>query len=162
MPIHSYVLLTFFHYWACRTLLELDENFWKGFKIFFLFGYGQNLQVLWWKNAYSRLRHRVHLVIIFTGLLSATETAHGIIRVMRRFMPVCWEIDSARSITVRGFPFTHPEVYQGFIASIVWILIFSFLLYLSTRSKKSSFLSWLLESWEGINTIVYIIMYFKM
>ncbi|KAK7588215.1 hypothetical protein V9T40_005460 [Parthenolecanium corni] len=55
-----------------------------------------------------------------SGLLSATETAHGIIRVMRRFMPVCWEIDSARSITVRGFPFTHPEVYQGFIASIVF------------------------------------------
>ena len=60
--------------------------------------------------------------VLFSGYIWPIEGITPYLRFLAYAMPQTYAIESLRNIFTRGWGITRPEVYLGFITSLVWIL----------------------------------------
>lgn len=72
----------------------------------------------------------------FIGLVWPIEAEHYLLRSVCWMFPLTWTVDAARGICAKGFSFLHPLVLRGFGATIVWNLIFVYVIYFFIKYKK--------------------------
>lgn len=78
-----------------------------------------------------------NIVLCFTsGLVWPIEAEHYLLRSVCWIFPLTWTVDAARGICSKGFSFLHPLVLRGFGATIVWNLIFVYVIYFFIKYKK--------------------------
>lgn len=78
-----------------------------------------------------------NIVLCFTsGLVWPIEAEHYLLRSVCWIFPLTWTVEAARGICSKGFAFLHPIVLRGFGSTIVWNLIFVYVVYFFMKYKK--------------------------
>ncbi|XP_021960922.1 ABC transporter G family member 20 isoform X3 [Folsomia candida] len=75
--------------------------------------------------------------LLLSGVVWPIESMPKMLRDMAYIMPETLACESMRSILSRGWGITHPAVWPGFVASIVWSIIFWILAVLTARLYRS-------------------------
>lgn len=75
-------------------------------------------------------------ILHFSGLVWPIEAEHQILRSISWVFPLTWTVEAARGICSKNFPFLHPIVLRGFASTIVWNLIFAYVIYFFMKYKK--------------------------
>lgn len=79
------------------------------------FNFLRDVQILFWSEM---------CVLCKSGICWPVEGMHYILKYTSFFLPLTFSTESLRAILARGWEFSQPVVYQGFIATGVWIVVF--------------------------------------
>lgn len=63
-------------------------------------------------------------ILMLCGICWPVEAIHYTLQYIRFLLPLTFSTESLRAILARGWEFSEPVVYQGFIATGVWIVVF--------------------------------------
>ncbi|XP_076241757.1 ABC transporter G family member 23 [Calliopsis andreniformis] len=75
-------------------------------------------------------------IVMLCGIIWPIEGMHYILRYISFVLPLTKSTESMRSMLARGWPITNPSVYNGFIATFIWISAFMTLAILLIKFKK--------------------------
>lgn len=75
------------------------------------------------------------LLMCVCGFIWPAEGAHYLLRLVNSYFPLTLAATAMRSITIRGWGITHPAIYMGFLASLVWLLVFLLIAYLVLKVR---------------------------
>lgn len=67
---------------------------------------------------------KIFLYIIIVGVIWPVEGMPTVLRVISHGLPLTMATTSLRSMLTRGWSISEPDVYDGFISTIVWIVVF--------------------------------------
>ncbi|XP_015437951.1 PREDICTED: ABC transporter G family member 23 [Dufourea novaeangliae] len=75
-------------------------------------------------------------IMMLCGIIWPIEGMHYILRYISFILPLTKSTESMRAMLARGWPISNPTVYNGFIATFVWISVFMTLSILLIKFKK--------------------------
>lgn len=75
------------------------------------------------------------LLMCVCGFIWPAEGAHYLLRLVNSYFPLTLAATAMRSLTIRGWGITHPTIYLGFVASIVWLIVFIVIAYLVLKVR---------------------------
>lgn len=122
------------------------------------------MQILFWSKT---------SVLCKSGICWPVEGMHYTLKYVSFFLPLTFSTESLRAILSRGWNISEPLVYQGFIATGVWIVVFlvTSLLVLKFRKGWNSeteilwmnpalmveiVLMWIKKKWKGVcSTVIF-------
>lgn len=61
---------------------------------------------------------------------------HNVLKIISYVLPLTKSTESLRCILARGWSIETPEVYEGFIATLIWIVVFLTISILLLKFKK--------------------------
>lgn len=68
------------------------------------------------------------------------EGAHPILRFFNRFLHLSIASETIGNLTLKGWPLQHPIVLQGFILTILWLIVFAIPVFCFSLLKKNTWL----------------------
>lgn len=74
------------------------------------------------------------------GLIWPMESAHPILKVFNRFLPLSIASEIVGNLTLKGWPIQNPIIMRGLILSIIWLIILALPLYFFSLLKKNTWL----------------------
>ncbi|XP_054005275.1 ABC transporter G family member 23-like [Hylaeus anthracinus] len=75
-------------------------------------------------------------IIMLCGIIWPTEGMHIILKYISYVLPLTKSTESMRAMLARGWSISNPTVYNGFIATFIWIFVFMTLSILLIKFKK--------------------------
>ncbi|XP_011506250.1 PREDICTED: ABC transporter G family member 20 [Ceratosolen solmsi marchali] len=75
-------------------------------------------------------------IVMLCGIIWPIEGMHPILRYISFLLPLTKSTESFRAMLARGWTIANPVVYDGFIATFVWIIVFLTLAILLIKFKK--------------------------
>ncbi|XP_033207957.1 ABC transporter G family member 23-like [Belonocnema kinseyi] len=75
-------------------------------------------------------------IVMLCGIIWPIEGMNPILRYISYLLPLTKSTESFRSMLARGWSISEPTVYEGFIATFVWIIIFQTVAILLIKFKK--------------------------
>lgn len=75
-------------------------------------------------------------IVMLCGIIWPIEGMYPGLRYVAIFLPLTKSTECLRSITQRGWSINRPEVYEGFISTGVWVMIFLTISILLLKFKK--------------------------
>ncbi|CAL7937625.1 unnamed protein product [Xylocopa violacea] len=75
-------------------------------------------------------------IVMLCGIIWPTEGIHYILKYFSYILPLTKSTESLRVMLGRGWTISNPTVYNGFIATLIWICIFMTLSMLLLKFKK--------------------------
>ncbi|XP_057341033.1 ABC transporter G family member 23 [Microplitis mediator] len=75
-------------------------------------------------------------IVMLCGIIWPVEGMHPVLRAISYVLPLTKSTESIRAMLARGWTISNPTVYEGFIATFVWIIIFQTLAILLIKFKK--------------------------
>ncbi|XP_066603783.1 ABC transporter G family member 23 [Prorops nasuta] len=75
-------------------------------------------------------------IVMLCGIIWPVEGMHPILRYISFVLPLTKSTESIRAMLARGWAISNPTVYEGFIATFIWISIFLTLAILLLKFKK--------------------------
>lgn len=75
-------------------------------------------------------------IIMLCGIVWPIEAMHKALKIISFFLPLTKSTESIRNIMAKGWGLSSSAVYEGFIATLFWILIFLTLSILLLKFKK--------------------------
>jgi hypothetical protein len=75
-------------------------------------------------------------LVMLCGVIWPIEGMHYLLKYFATFLPLTKSTESLRSMLQRGWPITDEHVYQGFLSTMVWIIIFLTISILLLKFKK--------------------------
>lgn len=75
-------------------------------------------------------------IVMLCGIIWPIEGMFPGLKYVAIFLPLTKSTESLRSILQRGWEFTNPNVYMGFISISVWVVIFLTISILLLKFKK--------------------------
>lgn len=75
-------------------------------------------------------------IVMLCGIIWPVEGMHPFLRYISYVLPLTKSTESIRSMLARGWPISEPTVYEGFIATFIWIIIFQTIAILLIKFKK--------------------------
>ncbi|XP_058807802.1 ABC transporter G family member 23 [Phymastichus coffea] len=75
-------------------------------------------------------------IVMLCGIIWPIEGMHPILRYISYLLPLTKSTESFRAMLARGWDIYNPTVYEGFIATVAWILIFLTIAILLLKFKK--------------------------
>lgn len=76
------------------------------------------------RNAIQLALGSFYPTLLLSGVIWPIEGMPTILRYIALFLPLTMATTSLRSILTRGWNIVQPDVYYGFISTIVWIILF--------------------------------------
>ncbi|XP_049823696.1 ABC transporter G family member 20 isoform X3 [Aethina tumida] len=76
------------------------------------------------RNAIQMALGSFYPTLLLSGIIWPIEGMPMFLRGISTFLPLTLATSSLRAMMTRGWPFTQPVVYYGFISTIAWIVIF--------------------------------------
>lgn len=98
-------------------------------------------------------------IVMLCGIIWPIEGMNPVLRYISYLLPLTKSTESFRSMLARGWSISEPTVYEGFIATFVWIIIFQTVAILLIKFKKGwnskhlQFLIWRLNSERHCNDL---------
>jgi hypothetical protein len=96
----------------CNFIPENESGFLLQNKTF---SFVRDMQILFWSEV---------CVLCKSGICWPVEGMHYTLKYVSFFLPLTFSTESLRAILSRGWEISQPVVYQGFIATGVWIVVF--------------------------------------
>lgn len=75
-------------------------------------------------------------IVMLCGVIWPIEGMHQVLRYISYMLPLTKSTESFRAMLARGWTMNEPEVYEGFIATFVWIVVFLTIAILLLKFKK--------------------------
>lgn len=75
-------------------------------------------------------------IVMLCGIIWPIEGMHFSLQFISSFLPLTKSTESMRSILQRGWEFSRPTVYYGFVSTLAWIGIFMSISILTLKFKK--------------------------
>jgi len=75
-------------------------------------------------------------LVMLCGIIWPVEGMHPVLRYISFVLPLTKSTESMRAMLGRGWPISDPVVYNGFIATFIWISIFMSIAILLLKFKK--------------------------
>ncbi|KAJ8686911.1 hypothetical protein QAD02_022705 [Eretmocerus hayati] len=75
-------------------------------------------------------------IVMLCGIIWPIEGMHQILRYISYLLPLTKSTESFRAMLARGWTIENPVVYEGFIATFIWIIVFLTLAILLLKFKK--------------------------
>ncbi|XP_044021035.1 ABC transporter G family member 20-like isoform X2 [Aphidius gifuensis] len=75
-------------------------------------------------------------IVMLCGIIWPVEGMHPILRAISFFLPLTKSTESIRAMLARGWGMSEPAVYEGFISTFVWIIVFQTVAILLIKFKK--------------------------
>ncbi|KAI2474056.1 ATP binding cassette (ABC) protein subfamily H member [Diabrotica virgifera virgifera] len=88
------------------------------------------------RNAIQLALGSFYPTLLLSGVIWPIEGMPTVLRYISTFLPLTLATTSLRSMMTRGWSIGEPDVYYGFIATIVWIVLFLTISLLVLRSKR--------------------------
>lgn len=88
------------------------------------------------RNAIQLALGSFYPTLLLSGVIWPIEGMPIILRYISTFLPLTLATTSLRSMMTRGWSFVEPDVYLGFIATIVWIVLFLTISLVVLRLKR--------------------------
>ncbi|XP_037967605.1 ABC transporter G family member 23 isoform X2 [Plutella xylostella] len=88
------------------------------------------------RNAIQLALGSFYPTLLLSGVIWPIEGMPWILRYISTCLPLTLATSSLRSILTRGWPITDPEVYMGFISTLIWIALFLVVTITVLRFKK--------------------------
>ncbi|CAH0763232.1 unnamed protein product [Diatraea saccharalis] len=89
------------------------------------------------RNAIQLALGSFYPTLLLSGVIWPIEGMPLVLRYVSLCLPLTLATNSLRSILTRGWPFTDPDVYMGFVATLVWIAVFLTLTLTILKVKKN-------------------------
>lgn len=77
-----------------------------------------------------------NLFFFETGIVWPLEGAHYLVRSWVWAFPVSPAVDSYKDIASKGYDFTYPSVYFGFVSCVFWTISLSLISYAIAKIRK--------------------------
>lgn len=78
-------------------------------------------------------------IVMLCGIIWPIEGMHEVLRYISFILPLTKSTESFRAMVARGWTIDNPVVYEGFIATFIWIAVFLTLAILLLKFKKGWF-----------------------
>ncbi|XP_045524939.1 ABC transporter G family member 23 isoform X3 [Pieris brassicae] len=88
------------------------------------------------RNAIQLALGSFYPTLLLSGVIWPIEGMPWILRYVSTCLPLTLATSSLRSILTRGWPITDPDVYMGFVSTILWISLFLVLTLTILRFKR--------------------------
>ncbi|XP_072381938.1 ABC transporter G family member 23 isoform X4 [Diabrotica undecimpunctata] len=88
------------------------------------------------RNAIQLALGSFYPTLLLSGVIWPIEGMPTVLRYISTFLPLTLATTSLRSMMTRGWSIGEPDVYYGFIATIVWIVLFLTISLLVLRAKR--------------------------
>ncbi|KAI5641067.1 ABC-2 type transporter domain-containing protein [Phthorimaea operculella] len=88
------------------------------------------------RNAIQLALGSFYPTLLLSGVIWPIEGMPWILRYVSLCLPLTLATSSLRSILTRGWPITDPEVYMGFVSTLIWIAVFLSLTLIILRFKR--------------------------
>ncbi|XP_056644234.1 ABC transporter G family member 20 isoform X2 [Diorhabda sublineata] len=88
------------------------------------------------RNAIQLALGSFYPTLLLSGVIWPIEGMPTILRYISTFLPLTLATTSLRSMMTRGWSIVEPDVYYGFIATIVWIILFLTISLVVLRAKR--------------------------
>ncbi|XP_043268135.1 ABC transporter G family member 23 isoform X2 [Venturia canescens] len=75
-------------------------------------------------------------IVMLCGIIWPVEGMHPVLRYISFVLPLTKSTESIRAMLARGWTINEPTVYHGFIATLIWIMIFQTIAVLLIKFKK--------------------------
>ncbi|KAH0819260.1 hypothetical protein GEV33_002072 [Tenebrio molitor] len=75
-------------------------------------------------------------IVMLCGIIWPIEAMHNVLKIISYVLPLTKSTESLRCILARGWSIETPEVYEGFIATLIWIVVFLTISILLLKFKK--------------------------
>lgn len=75
-------------------------------------------------------------IVMLCGIIWPIEAMHSVLRVVSYVLPLTKSTESLRCILARGWGIETTEVYAGFVATLIWIVVFLTISILLIKFKK--------------------------
>ena len=75
-------------------------------------------------------------IVMLCGIIWPIEGMHYQLRKIAYFLPLTLSTESVRSMLQRGWSIEVPRIYEGFISTLIWILIFLTLSIFALKFRK--------------------------
>jgi hypothetical protein len=75
-------------------------------------------------------------IVMLCGIIWPIEGMHPVLRYISFLLPLTKSTESFRAMVARGWEIENPVVYDGFVATFVWIIVFLTLAILLIKFKK--------------------------
>ncbi|KAJ0170681.1 hypothetical protein K1T71_013453 [Dendrolimus kikuchii] len=89
------------------------------------------------RNAIQLALGSFYPTLLLSGVIWPIEGMPWILRYVSLCLPLTLATNSLRSILTRGWPITDPDVYMGFISTLVWIALFLVVTLTILRFKRN-------------------------
>ncbi|XP_075986505.1 ABC-type transporter snustorr isoform X2 [Anticarsia gemmatalis] len=76
------------------------------------------------RNAIQLALGSFYPTLLLSGVIWPIEGMPWVLRYVSTCLPLTLATNSLRSILTRGWPITDPEVYMGFVSTLIWIALF--------------------------------------
>lgn len=73
-----------------------------------------------------------------SGLIWPVEAQPVYLRHFSQLLPITYSIDAVRALTIRGYPFSHPMVYLGFVSTLLWSLALTIWSYVQVKRNNGA------------------------
>lgn len=75
-------------------------------------------------------------IVMLCGIIWPVEGMHPVLRAFSVILPLTKSTESIRAMLARGWGMDEPTVYEGFISTFVWIIVFQTISILLIKFKK--------------------------
>ena len=75
-------------------------------------------------------------IVMLCGIIWPIEGMNPVLRCISFLLPLTKSTESFRSMLARGWSISEPSVYEGFIATFIWIIVFQTIAILLLKFKK--------------------------
>ncbi|RVE45990.1 hypothetical protein evm_009332 [Chilo suppressalis] len=89
------------------------------------------------RNAIQLALGSFYPTLLLSGVIWPIEGMPLVLRYVSLCLPLTLATNSLRSILTRGWPITDPDVYMGFVATLIWIAVFLTLTLTILKVKKN-------------------------
>ncbi|XP_026683408.1 uncharacterized protein LOC103514720 [Diaphorina citri] len=77
-------------------------------------------------------------IMTLSGLIWPVQAQPDYLRYFSQMLPITCSIDAVRGLTIRGYPFSHPMVYMGFVSSICWSFVLVLWSYIQVKRNDGA------------------------
>lgn len=75
-------------------------------------------------------------IVMLCGIVWPIEAMHKVLRIVSFVLPLTKSTESLRCVLARGWGIEVAEVYEGFVATLIWIVVFLAISILLIKFKK--------------------------